>query len=272
MSRREELLELDEDLRFRKQELFHQEFITTKPSLISRIGQIISRTEGQISRLPDDDIETRRYLEAKKANLQKFQYTVESTPLFESLDDWWCYEFTIGSLGTTLHLRHVALAEISGDEDYPWLSIEEYDARFKLIETKCEFLTTDEFAEERGVAPATIRVWIRRGKIRSAMKIGNRWMVPELTPPIKRGFTSAKYEWDVCLGNTPAGWERISKPGMIMIHQSSDKGKYVVWYYSKDRTVDKDYILDGTETEKLELYLIGQPTVEYTGDQEIIRQ
>ena len=272
MSSRDELLELDEDLRFRKLELFHQEFITTKHSLIRRISQIIGRTEGQISRLPNDDIETRRYLQAKKVNLQEFQETVESTPLFDSLDDWWCYEFAIGSLGTALYLRHVALAEIDGDEDNPWLSIEEYDARFKLIETRCDFLTTDEFAAERGVAPATIRVWIRRGKIRSAMKIGNGWMVPELTPPIKRGFTTAKYEWDVCLGNVPAGWERISDPGEIMIRQSSDKGKYVVWYYSKDGTIGKDYILDGTETEKLELYLIGQPTVEYTGDQEIISQ
>ena len=250
MSGRVELLEMDEELRFRKLELFRQEYIVSKTSLIHRIGDIIRRTEGQISRLPKEDTQTRRYLVAKKCNLQDFQETVGSTPLFEFLDDWWCYEFAIGSLGTALYLRHVALAEIEGDEDNPWLSIEEYDARFKIIESRCTFLTTDEFAEERGVAPATIRVWIRRGKIRSAMKIGNGWMVPELTPPIKRGFTTGRYEWNVYLGNVPSGLEWISAPGEITIRQSTDKTKFIVWYCRKDGTGLKDHILDGTETEK----------------------
>ena len=152
------------------------------------------------------------------------------------------------------------------------MSIEEYDAQFKLLETRCGFFTADEFAEERGVASSTIRVWIRRGKIRSALKVGNAWMVPKLTPPIKRGFSEARYEWDVYLGDVPAGFEAINEPGIMIIERSMQNGKYEAWYYNKNRAVPRCFILGGAETEKLELYLIGESAIEYTGDTTVISQ
>lgn len=39
------------------------------------------------------------------------------------------------------------------------------------------YLTAEEFAKRCGVSKNTIRVWIRRGKIRWVLKIGNDWWI-----------------------------------------------------------------------------------------------
>lgn len=93
-------------------------------------------------------------------------------------------------------------------------------------------------------------------------------MVPEMTTPFKRGFTDARYEWDVNLGECPDEIEEICEPGSIDIRKSTKKGKRRAWYTSKDRTSVREYELTVPETERLELFLIGHPAVEYTGDQE----
>ena len=269
MSRREELLDLDEDLQFRKLELFRQEYMTEKEDLLRRISDIIKLTEKQVMRAAPGY--TRRYLQAKQYNLQDFRDLVKSTPLFKA-PDWWCYEFVIGSRGIALYLRHVSLAEIQGEENNPWIHVEEYDASFQFLMARCEYLTAEEFSEIRGVAASTVRVWIRRGKIRTAMKMGNKWMIPQLTAPFKRGFTSAKYEWRICLVDVPEGFEAIRAPGKIAIQQMESKRQFLVRYDDYEEYLSKEYTLNGTETEKLELYLIANPFVEYIGEQEVIRQ
>ena len=272
MSRREELLELDEDLNARKRELFNREYMTTKQALLHRIDDVVKRTEGHVSESPEEDLESRRYLEAKLSNLREFRDCVRETTLFEVLGEGWCYEFAIDSHGTSLLLRHVSLAEIADNGNDEWLEVEEYDSRLEVIETRCRMLGVDEFANERGVAPATIRVWIRRGKIRSAMKTASGWMVPEMTAPLRRGFTDAKYAWDVNLGHCPEGLEELDEPGSVLIRKSHERGKRTVWYANADHTQEAKFELDISEAERLELFLIGHPAVEYTGNREVIRQ
>lgn len=272
MTRREEPLDLDEDLNARKRELFNQEYMTTKQALLRRIDAVVKRTEGQVSRCPEEDLEGRRYLEAKLSNLHGFRDCVRETTLFEALDEGWCYEFAIDSHGTSLLIRHVSLSDIADNGHDEWLEVEEYDSRLKVIETRCRLLSVDEFASDRGVAPATIRVWIRRGKIRSAMKTASGWMVPEMAAPLRRGFSDAVYAWDVNLGYCPEGLEELDEPGSVIIRKSRDKGKRAVLYTNADHTQGAEYELGISEAERLELFLIGHPAVEYTGDQEVIHQ
>ena len=272
MSRREELLDLDEDLNARKRELFNQEYMTTKQALLHRIDDVVRRTEGQASRSPEEDLEGRRYLEAKLSNLREFRDCVRETTLFDALDEGWCYEFAIDSHGTSLLIRHVSLSAIADNGHDEWLEVEEYDSQLKVIETRCRLLSVDEFASERGVAPATIRVWIRRGKIRSAMKTASGWMVPEMASPLKRGFTDAEDEWGVNLGGCPGGLEALDEPGGVSIRKSREKGKRSIWYTNADHTSVSEFELTIPEMERLELFLIGHPAVEYTGDRETIHQ
>ena len=148
MSRREELLGLDEDLNARKRKLFSREYMTTKQMLLRRIDDVVKRTEGQVSRSLEEDLEGKRYLEAKLGNLRGFRDCVRETTLFEVLDEVWCYEFAIDSHGTSLLLRHVSHAEIADNGHDEWLEVEEYDSQLKVIETRYRLLGVDEFASE----------------------------------------------------------------------------------------------------------------------------
>ncbi|MEE6159393.1 hypothetical protein VXJ24_09490 [Olsenella sp. YH-ols2221] len=91
MLRRDELLDLDEDLNARKRELFIREYMTTKQALLRRINDVVKRTEGQVSRSLEEDLEGKRYLQAKLGNLRGFRDCVRETTLFELLNEGWCY-------------------------------------------------------------------------------------------------------------------------------------------------------------------------------------
>ena len=272
MSGRDELLELDEELQQRKIELFDQEFMVSKAMLVRRIKQVVQRLDGQIARTPADNLEKKAFHIEQKSNLIEFLKCVENTTLFEDLEPWWFYKFEIGSWGTELYICHADSAEVEGNGHDEWIHIYSIDAEFKLIETKCEYLSAEEFARQRGVAPATIRVWIRRGKIRSAMKDANGWMIPKLAAPIDKGYSDAEYRWNVYIANIPAGFEQIQYPGEIYIKKIPDNIGYRANYYNHNGELKKSYDLSKAEKEKLESYLISNPAIQYIGDKEIIMQ
>ncbi len=55
------------------------------------------------------------------------------------------------------------------------------------------YCTAEEFANKCGVSKNTIRVWIKRGKLKWVLKIGNDWWIdsanlkPERKPRTKKG-------------------------------------------------------------------------------------
>jgi len=65
--------------------------------------------------------------------------------------------------------------------------------RTTLYSVSFPILTCAEFAERSGVDQVTVRQWIRRGKLRSAFKVGRDWMIPSTTEPPGRGFTPGYY-------------------------------------------------------------------------------
>lgn len=271
MSSREELLLLDEDLQQKKREMFEQRYATSKWRLLNRIDGIIQNLNRRAGEKNATE-EQIAYFNAKRAFLQEFRHEVDSTPLFNSLEDWWYYSFSVSSREAVLYLNHCALIEIEGEEDNEYLGRPDVDAEFQLIRVKAPVLTADEFAHSRGVASPTIRVWIRRGKLRSAYKLGNTWMIPAITEPVGRGYSAARYRWSVNLEQIPSHFDylKLSKPGEIMFHQFyDDKSKYSVTRYIEDDLLMGEFTLSATEVEKLEAFLIANPLVEYVGDEEL---
>lgn len=263
---------LDEELQDRKLKMLQMEYITSKYKLVNCIRQEAKTVRGQISRLAKDDLEQRAYLEAKAENLDSFCRTVEGAALFEQLDAWWVYEFSISCTGTVLYIRHIDTAEIEGDEGNEWLTIYEYDATYRLIQNECRLLSADEYATSRNAAAATVRVWIRRGKLRSAIKTGNAWKIPELTPPIKRGYSEASYSWEMYLDGIPDEYEALKEPGNLIIRQNNDKQGFTALLFDTYDVRRKEIHLSNADAEKFELMLIANPAVRYTGDTKYIRQ
>lgn len=61
--------------------------------------------------------------------------------------------------------------------------------QFKLLSVESDLISVGEYAKLYGIEPQTVNQWIRRGKIRTAKKIDNHWMIPTLTESPKRGYT-----------------------------------------------------------------------------------
>ena len=51
----------------------------------------------------------------------------------------------------------------------------------------------EEYAAATNTEAVTVRQWIRRGKLRNALKIGSEWRIPEITDPPRRGYTPVSY-------------------------------------------------------------------------------
>ncbi len=134
-----------------------------------------------------------------------------------------------------LHLEHVGF-EASLDPDGEIVFDEVYNERasYKILKVNCGYLSVEEFADACGVEKGTINVWIRRGKLRTALKADSRWLIPELTQLRPRSeytkYGKVKYAWDI---RAPA---------------------------REEKTLTK------LEVAVLETYLIANPLVTYTGD------
>ncbi len=123
---------------------------------------------------------------------------------------------------------------------------------------KFPLLSVTAYAEMHNIEQVTVRQWIRRGKLRTAIRNGRDWLIPVTTVPPIRGFTTAKYH---IIHNPPeAAKEKypflnnVSSYNTIRIDRL-DASKYIVQKYSSnDLTVLAT--LKQTEREAFEYSLI----------------
>ena len=101
----------------------------------------------------------------------------------------------------------------------------EVDQEFTLLEVECKNLSVEEYSKKYDVDPSTVRQWIRRGKIRTAWKSGNEWMIPELSDTPRRGFTEACYEWDDNIGHVPEEYDFLHSFNTLHIVQEKNDKK-----------------------------------------------
>lgn len=248
---------------------FRETHITTRSQLLSAIENRLMRVEEHAQSVTEAEAP---FYRARVKLLRAFSEKVHATPLLEKLDIGWSYVFTIGSRGATLHLRHwshVAIVEFEqGEFD---LDLGEGDAFFDLIRTESRFLTSDEYAKRCGVSGDTIRMWIRRGKIRSAVKHGNSWKIPDVAEPVTRGFKDARYEWHTGIEDTAEGFRFLSEAGSLDIRRMRSRElPFQVTLYNSSGEPTYEWNLTSADNEKLEAYLIATREVIYTGDLEYI--
>ena len=242
-------------------------YITTK----SRLLEVISReadAAGTDAGRAEPGTYEKRYRETLAAQLVRFYRLIEDSYLFEKLDDWWNYMICIGCTGISLYIRYYPYGNfLNEDGSVSFGSIDDDIAMYRLIEMKCGWLTPAEFAEACGCAVSTVNVWIRRGKIRSASKFGNRWMIPALTLPVRRNYIDPAYTWETRIFNLPEGFEALAAPGTLEIRKARRlRDRY--YAYLLDTTTE--FKLTKLDVARLETYLIANPQVMYTGDDRFI--
>ena len=126
-------------------------------------------------------------------------------------------------------------------------------------------LTIEEYATLYDVKPVTVRQWLRRGKIRTAVKNGREWRIPEVTEPCRKGYMHGTYKILSELKDIPAEYEILNQCNRISIEQEKS-GLFKVSFYRDGHYEDYGWPfasaeMDEDERAKFELMLISHPLV-----------
>ena len=200
--------------------------------------------------------------------LETFKDRIINAVLFDTLPEWWVYSYSLEYDRFVLSMEHVKSIEF--DDETGRFRYSLIDANYPLIGFGFKTLSAGEYAELYGVGDGTVRQWIRRGKLRTATKVGNEWRIPILTVPPRRGYDEAQYKWDEELEGLPEEYSYLNKYRLATFFPDRQgKNTYQVIFVSK-KTVNCDdtsnnlkLTLDSKEREKLELIMIARPEIRY---------
>ena len=123
-------------------------------------------------------------------------------------------------------------------------------------------MTVEEYASVSKTEAGTVRQWIRRGKLRNAIKIGGEWRIPEITDPPTRGFTPVRYYNNGHFLSLPKelGVSLNQKPCIIDIYKAKEEKGYVVLFDYAPAMIPQRLLTDA-ERERLELMLISNSNI-----------
>lgn len=230
----------------------------THPCTKQEVQEALRKAEDRIDeKAKTDKRHSAAYYHQLKKILADFTERVDKSVLFEHLEDCWYYDIYFNYAGARLSLEH-AVPHKEHCGDHPNYNVNQV---YTLVEKAAKLLTVDEYAKLYGVETVTVRQWIRRGKLRTAVKAGREWLIPELTELPQRGYKSAIYMWYEHLRDIPEEYEFLTKYTTVLINQNrSDKNKYDVTFAAGG--VDPMIkIYDTRQREKLELFLISDPRI-----------
>ena len=187
---------------------------------------------------------------------EKVIIEIESRRVFDAPENWF-YSFSITNTNAALYLRHIA--GLKEEEGKILLDIDE---TFRLINYPVKQFSVEEYAAATNTEAVTVRQWIRRGKLRNALKVGSEWRIPEITDPPRRGYTPVSYYNKGGLIAFPKefGVSLSIQPHVIDIYQSPERNGYVV-LIDKAPAFFPSRLLSEAEREKLELLLISNPNI-----------
>ena len=238
--------------------VFNEDMLRTKADLLADIDSLLSRIDDEKI---GDTKHSQAYYVRYAALIKKFRGIVERSSFPEKLEDWWFYEYEISETGITLSLSHADYINLNNEGFIDEIST---DTEFNLLQVNAEMLTVEQYAQANDVTASTVRQWIRRGKIRTAVKQGGEWRIPELAEVRDRGYKYVQYRWEEYLTGFPEEYAFINDYHQVGIMQDEeDKGNFEI--YLRNGDVNKTLQMDQKEKEKFELLLISNPFIKPVG-------
>ena len=210
-----------------------------------------------VNEMRNNPLHTVQYYNALSQLLNKVIVEIASRNIFDAPEGWF-YSFVITNKSAALYIQHVA--EIRMDENGNALL--DVNEKFRLINYPVRLLTVEEYASVSKTEAGTVRQWIRRGKLRNAIKIGGEWRIPEITDPPTRGFTPVRYYNNGHFLSLPKelGVSLNQKPCIIDIYKAKEEKGYVVLFDYAPAMIPQRLLTDA-ERERLELMLISNSNI-----------
>lgn len=227
---------------------------TNKQSVIATLD---NASRNIVSEMRNNPQHTLQYYNALSLLLDKVVVEIASRNIFNAPEGWF-YSFEVTNKNAALYLRHVSDIQ-DNDEGNVVFDIDE---RFRLINYPVGLLSVEQFASRSKIEAGTVRQWIRRGKLRNAIKVGGEWRIPEITDPPTRGFTPVRYYNNGHFFSLPKelGVSLNQHPGVIDIYKAKEEKGYIVLFDYAPAFIPQK-LLNDAEREKLELMLIGNPNI-----------
>ncbi len=183
---------------------------------------------------------------------QRFLDKLQACHLPTQIESHWFYEYDFEDTSIELNLCRATELEWRGDGLAMTSEVE-----YTLICVECEMLSVDEFARLYGVTPITVRQWIRRGKLRTAMKVGGEWVIPELADKPGRGYEPAWYVMKEPGAIRIEEYPFVEHSAMILIDQDDeDRDLFHVRFVNEGKKMYQVLDLGRKDTEALERALI----------------
>ena len=238
-----------------------------KKSLLLNKEKVINSFDAFIEHHKETDNQE-DYSEDKRSVLlrlcDKFRQTLETCRLPDLTDDWWFYEYALTNDSVDLTLNYCNEIEFdeSGDTSTMTSSLE-----FILLSVKSDYLNVEQYAALHDVSTTTVRQWIRRGKLRTAKKLGRDWIIPELADKPQRGFENVSYFWTRLPQTVTDEFSYLKDYDSLYIYQDDDD-KSLFGCILGCPGSDKRYriYLNSAEREKLEVALISSNCVNAEAD------
>ena len=207
-----------------------------------------------------------------ESQLEGFIQAINNIPIMTITDPWWHYSIT--RRFDAIQLTACRLSEISFDVDdsnnvHFRTSI--IKGCYEVINRTFRKLTVEEYAKKYGVEEVTVRQWIRRGKLRSAEKIGKEWKIPESEDIPKRGYKTGTYSFNIDyfkrrdeIPLEPFPFLRDTE-NITIFQNEDDKNMFTVLCGVCNSWEPMTLQMDTKEREKLELFLISTPYFKSNG-------
>ena len=245
----------DEDI----QQIFEEDFLTTKDDILRDIDSLLK----SIARNKDEDSKrSQAYYKRYVDLVERFRDKIMKNTFPRKLEEWWYYEYEVHETGMVLYLNHSSKPHMDNEGNITFLSV---DTSFELLKVSTKMLTVEQYAKANDVTTTTVRQWIRRGKLRTAVKQGGEWRIPELAEIKERGYTFVQYKWDEYLTGFPEKYEFVNNYALVTISQNKEqKNMFDISFCRKRRkniAAEYELQLDIKEKEKLELLFISDPFV-----------
>lgn len=249
-------------------EVFNETALRTQNDLLKDIDSLLGKIAEKSGK---DSGHSSVFYDRYTDLVVRFRDRVKESTFPNNLEDWWRYEYEVRESGITLFLNHIDYFSVCRDDSVD----ENIDTSFELFRVRSKLLTVEEYAESYGVTVTTVRQWIRRGKIRTAIKAGSEWRIPELAEIMSRGYQHGHYTRREHLSDLPEEYAFFNMYDFVDIEQNKENKslfdlcfsrKFAVGDYPDAETAVAENCMYGQmdlkEREKFELYLIANPFVE----------
>lgn len=235
--------------------LFQNNFLLTKEEVLESLESFEQHYQYE-----DEEENSQERREALLQLIRRFRAAVEEFRFPTISKNWWHFQYILNHRGLTLYLAYCETLEIGTDGSIKESTMGQL---MPLLTVPCNYLTVEEYASYYQVKATTVRQWIRRGKIRSALKAGREWLIPDIVDRPHRGYEPVTYSWSRLTEELEEQFPFLKEGTSVYLYQDrADRTVYRCLIKNNGQEILRRITLTQQEREKMELALIGDSGVE----------